>query len=166
MLKYLFAPLMLIVFLTGCRAGAVEIDRNPDTGMTDITVTLTESDINTLVQEALSRSANPLLRNPSVDLQTGAFVINGEHDRQDGGGTVSGSIRVAVSLVNGALQVSVTQADIEGWDVGDARIEQFNQQLATALGQRALQRNANAQLTDVTITPDSFTFTLSIASRR
>lgn len=152
---------LCIIPLAACNR-SVDVQRNDD-GTADITVTLTESDINSAIEAALNEGDDPLLRDPEVDLQPGRIVVSGEHDRRDGGGRVSGSITLSVTVVNGSLNVEATAIDIEGFDAGDEALQEFNERLASRLGARAGRDNSNAQLTDVTITDDNLSFTLRVS---
>lgn len=157
----LFLLLMLLFSLAACNQ-SLDVQVNED-GTATISVSLSEAEVNTLVQTALSNSGNPLLRNPSVDLQPGQIVISGEHERRDGGGSVSGTVTVSVAVVNGELQVQVTDVNVEGLDISDERIQEFNEALAERLGGRARQGNGNATLESVTITNDNLTIAIRVS---
>jgi regulator of protease activity HflC (stomatin/prohibitin superfamily) len=164
MLQRVFLFLVAVVSLAACQFGSVSVERNAD-GTADVTVSLTESEANTMIQAALEQSANPLLRNPSVDLQSGQLVISGEHDRKDGGGRVSGTASVTLAVVNGEIQAQVTSATFEGWDVSDARIAEFNQQLAAQLGGRARRDNARATLSSITISDNALNIVVTVQTQ-
>ncbi len=151
LLMFIFAVPLLLV---GCNRANVDVERNPAGGFT-ITATLTEAEVNTAIESALAQSANPLLRDPQVDLQAGQIVINGQHDRRDGGGTVSGSVTVTLSVQNGALTAQITQADIEGLDLTDERIADFNARLAEGLARRAENNRGLITMQSVTVTADN-----------
>lgn len=153
---------VLILGLVACNRGNVsDVQRDPNGGV-DATVSLTEQEVNDTVAEALARQGNPLLRNPKIDLQPGQLVINGERDRVNGQGTVSGSITVTITVQNGTILPQITKADIEGWDATDARVAEFNQRLAEAFNRRANSDNKQITFTAVTITDTNLTFTVNI----
>ena len=153
---------MLVLGLAACNRGNVsDVQRDPNGGV-DATVSLTEQEVNDTVAEALSKQANPLLRNPKIDLQPGQLVINGEHERRDGKGTVSGSVTLTITLQNGSLLAQITKADIEGFDASDPRIAEFNQKLADAFNRRANRDNKQITFTAITITDTNLTFTINI----
>lgn len=161
----MFTRMMLLflvaVGLVACNRDSFGAQRNQAGGL-DITVSATEAEVNTLIQTALTQSANPLVRNPSVDLQDGQIVISGEHDKRDGSGQrVNGTITVVPSVVDGRLAVQVTSVNIEGWDASDARVQQINQKIEQALQGRAVQDNPNVDLTRVTVNNDNLSFTIS-----
>jgi DUF2993 family protein len=153
---------LLLLVLAGCNRGEVVDVQRDANGGADLTYKLTESEINAAVSEALSLSANPLLRNPQVDLQPGQIVVNGEHDRRDGKGTVSGSITITLSIQSGTLLAQVTQANIEGWDASDERIAEFNQRLADNFSRRANRENKQITFTSVAITADAVELVFNI----
>ncbi len=164
MLQRVIPFLLAAISLAACNFGGVSVERNSD-GTTDVIVSLTESEVNTLIQAALEQSADPLLRNPSVDLQPGQIVISGEHDRRDGGGRISGTVTMSISVVNGDVQAQITAVNIEGWDASDARIQEFNRQLAQLLGGRARQDNARATLSAITITNDALQIRITVQTQ-
>lgn len=155
-----FLWLCLILSLAACQFGNVNVQR--DENATTLTITMTEADVNALVQAALAASENPFLRNSSVDLRNGAVVIRGSHDRQDGQGTVNGSVAVKVSAAGGQPQIEITNVDIAGLAMSDDRLQQFNAQLAAQLGNRAVQDNRRAQISSIAITENSLEIVLTI----
>lgn len=153
---------LLLLSLVACNRGTVsDVQRDPNGGV-DATVTLTEQEVNDAVTDALSKQANPLLRNPKVDLQAGQLVINGEHERRDGKGKVSGSVTVMISVQDGALLPQITKADIEGWDATDSRIAEFNQKLTDAFNRRANRDNKQITFQSIAITDNDLTFTVNV----
>lgn len=161
MLKRLVLLTVLPFVLAACQFGNVSVQRNEGGGAA-VTITLSESEVNTLVQTALTGTGNPLLRNPTIDLQPGQIVINGTHDRRDGSGTVSGSVTVTLSVSGGKVQAQITAANIEGVALTDERIASLNQQLAIVFGNRINRDNRNAQVTAITITDSSIQITISV----
>jgi hypothetical protein len=142
----------LLMILAGCNRGDVTDIQRDANGGADVTYKITESEINTAISSALAASANPLLRNPTVDLQPGQIVIKGERDRLDGSGRISGSVTLTLTVQNGALLAQITKADIEGWDASDARIAEFNQRLTDDFTRRANRDNKQITFTSATIT--------------
>ncbi len=136
--------------LAACNRGTVGVQGNGD-GTATVTVTATEAEVNDAIVDALNVSS-PLLRNPSVDLQPGQIVINGEHERRDGGGRVSGSVTMTLSVQDGALLAQVVSANIEGLDMSDARITDFNQRMTERMTGRAGRDNRVVTMQSVTIT--------------
>lgn len=153
--RMLLLMALLIALLAGCNRGEVtDIQRNPEGGA-DVTVRLTEAEINEAIADALATAVNPLLRNPQVDLQAGQIVVNGEHDRPVGQGTVSGSVTITLTIQDGTLLAQITQANIEGWDASDERIARFNERLANNFSRRANRENSPITFKSVTVTDDA-----------
>ncbi len=165
MLPRLLLVLLLPLTLAACNRDNVDVQRNGD-GTATITVTVQESEVNTMIVTALERADDPLLRNPSVDLQDGRIVVSGDYERQDGGGTVSGTMTLTATVVNGSLQIQVTDVTIQDFSMDDARIAEFNQNLAEAMAGRARQDNPRATLQSVTITDNTFSMTIVTETRR
>lgn len=153
--------LIVPLLLTACNQG-ISIERNPAGGV-DISATLNEADVNTVVTNALNASTDPVLHNVSVDLQPGRIVVNGEYDRQNGSGRASGSLTISVSAQNGALQVQVTDINAGGLTLTDSRLTTFNQQLQQRLTQRA-SNNPNITVQSVNITDSNLNITINAQS--
>lgn len=152
----------LMLAMTACNRGSVSDVQVDPAGGVDATVTLTEQEVNDAVVEALSKQANPLLRNPVVDLQAGQIVINGEHERRNGQGTISGSVTVTVTVQDGGLLAQVTSTTVDGWDATDARVAEFNQRLAEGFNRRANRDNGQLTFKAITITDTNLSFTINI----
>lgn len=153
-IRIVLLTLVLPFLLIGCNRANVDVERNPDGGVT-VTATLSESDVNAAIDEALSQAENPLLRDPQVDLQAGQIVVNGQHERRDGGGTVSGSLTITVSVQGGLVAAQITQSDIEGFDLSDERIAQFNERLSNSLSRRAERDRGLITVQSINITDDA-----------
>ncbi len=150
---FLRMVLLGVIALTfsACNRGEVaDIQRNPEGGV-DVSVKFTETEVNEIVTEALSRTENPLLRTPTIDLQNGTMIVRGEHERRDGSGTIRGSLSLTITVQNGALTVTITQADIDGISLTDSSIQDLNARLAENFTQRANRENRQITFTSVFI---------------
>ncbi len=167
MKKMLLIASVLLIVLAACNMGNVGIDRNPNGGI-DISLTLTESEVNTLITEAIAQAEasgeSVRVRNPSVDLQAGQMVISGEYEQQNGTGNfVNGSLTLAVTTSDGQVQVAVTQADIQGIEANDERLQQIADRINQALNSRASRDNGpNVRLTGATITDTDMTLVINL----
>jgi formylmethanofuran dehydrogenase subunit C len=151
-IRTLLLTLFMIVGLAACnRDNVTSVERSAEGGV-DVTVKLTEQEVNEAITTVLAVSANPLLRNPTVDLQAGQIVVNGEHERRDGQGKVTGSITITVAVQDGLLLPQITQADIEDFDLSDARVAEFNQRLQADFNRRANRDNKQLTFKSVAIT--------------
>ena len=161
MFKQIALLLLLMMGLVACNQGNFSAKGNPDGGI-DITITATESEINTMLTNALTQSSGAAFRNPSIDLQPGQIAISGEVERQNNSGEyINADIVVSVGVADGVLSAQVTYVNVEGWAADDARITEINQQIEQALQGRAVRDNPNVKLTAITITDDSLKFTLN-----
>ena len=153
---------MVVLGLAACNRGNInDVQRDPNGGV-DITVSLTEQEVNDAVVEALSKQGNPLLRNPKVDLQPGQLVINGEHERRDGQGTVSGNIIITIAVQDATILPQISKANVEGWDASDSRIAEFNQRLTDVFNRRANRDNNQITFKSITISDTDLTFIVNI----
>lgn len=165
MIQRLILILIAIFTLAACNRDNVTVRPEGD-GSTTVTVTLSEAEFNTVIAAALANTANPLLRDPSVDFQNGQVVISGEHDRRDGNGRVSGTLTMQVQVVNGAIDAQITAVNIEGLDMSDERIAELNQRLAERLAERAQRDNPLATLSSINITDDAIEINITITRAR
>ncbi|MFQ3647292.1 MAG: hypothetical protein SNJ80_10215 [Anaerolinea sp.] len=152
---------LLGLWLAGCTLGGVDVQGNPEGGL-DITVRLTENEVNALIMGVLANNPSIPLRNVTADLQPGRIVLNGTYNRPTGG-TANGRIVLSVSVVDGVIRPVITEVDIEGFSANDATLRQFNDQLGQALGARGTQANRNARITVLAITDTTLTFTLRVS---
>lgn len=153
--------LLVSIGLVACNRDNFSAERNPAGGV-DITVTATESEINTSLSTALAQSPNAAIRNASIDLQANQLVISGEVERQNGSGEyVDATFTVQFSIVDGRLSAEITDANVAGWSGTDARLADINQQIESALQGRAQRDNPNVKLTALVITDTNLTFTLN-----
>jgi hypothetical protein len=149
----------MMVVLSAC--AGISIERNAD-GSTSLNIGFTESEVNSFVQSALANNPNVPLRNTSVDLQNGLMVISGQYDRPNNGGTSNGTITLTMTVANGALQAQATNINVDGLTLDPTALQQFNNQLAQALGGNALQNNSGATLQSVTISADRLTIRIRL----
>ncbi|MCU0512537.1 MAG: hypothetical protein MUE40_08185 [Anaerolineae bacterium] len=162
----LISVLLLCVLLAGCQFGDVSIQPQGD-GTAAVTLTLTEAEVNALVQAALAATPNALLRDPVVDVQPGQMVISGSHLRRAGGGggggtSIAGSLTVTLTVADGRPVAQITAASIEGIALSDPRIAALNERLTQALGARFARDHANARLTAITLAGDALTVVLTV----
>ena len=149
-LVFLLVPLTLALLALACGGSAT------------IPITLTESDVNTLIQNSTATSGpDELLVNiSSVDMQDGFIRINGDYEREDGT-TVSGSCDLGMGVQNGMLEAEIIAVDIAGVDLDDARITRINEEMTEAFSQAASDTD-KVEFTSVTITEDKLTFAIKV----
>ena len=149
-LVFLLVPLTLAVLTLACGGSAT------------IPITLSESDVNTLIQNSTATSGpDELLVNvSSVDLQDGFIRINGDYEREDGT-TVPGSCDLSIEVQNGMLKAEIIAVDIDGVDLDDARITRINDEMTREFAQAASDTD-EVEFTSVTITEDTLTFVIKV----
>ncbi len=145
--------LLAALALAGCRRGTIQIQ--PDgSGGANVTVTWTEADVNSAIQDALTASGNPLLRNPTVDLQAGQIVVTGERDKVDGSGTVQGSFMLTLVAQDGAILPTISNLNVDGIAVNDQTVTNLNDRLRDAFNRRA-NLTRRISVTSITVTDTS-----------
>jgi uncharacterized protein YfaP (DUF2135 family) len=160
-MRTLFFSLILVLVLAGCNFGNnINVQQGAGGGL-DITVTLSESDVNQLLSQAIASNPEMRIEQAQIDLQPGALVINGNVAKQDGT-TAPGSITMSVGMGDGRVNVQVTSVNVDGFTADDARIADLNQRIADALNTRAQGDNTNAQITAVNVTEDGLTLTINV----
>jgi hypothetical protein len=166
-LKRILLVLCVAMLAAACNMGNVGIQQNPAGGI-DIQITLTESEVNTLVTQAIAQAEESgrsiRVQNPNVDLQPGQMVISGEYEQQNGTGNfVNGTITLGVTTVDGRVNVVVTSADVNGMQADDERLTEITNRINEVLNSRASRDNgANIALTAISITDNDMTMTINV----
>ncbi|MFN8376182.1 MAG: hypothetical protein U0694_25320 [Anaerolineae bacterium] len=167
LLKLALLTLLMALAAAGCNFGSVGVERNAQGGV-DVTITLSESEVNTLISEAITRAEENgravRIQNPSVDLQAGQIVISGDYEQQNGTGNfVNGSITLGVTVADGHVSVNVTAANIEGFTANDERLTAITDRINEALNNRASRDNgANITLTSITVSDNDMTMVINV----
>ncbi len=154
--KTMSALLVTLLFLTSaCKAN---IARNDDGSFT-VDTTITQQEL----QEAISAAiADPLVQDLQVSLQSGYVSVIGNRQRlNDAGKTDTLSFRLDLSVSNGQLIASVSDAQIDNFPIDQARVDNWNQTIANRLSKIG-QRNENNILQSVSITPEIVTMTWNV----
>lgn len=153
------SALLLLVVLAG--ACNVSINRNTD-GSLSVEASISETAIQAEIEAALN---DPLIQELSVDLQDGYILVTGERRRISGSQTDTLSFRLDLGVKDGHLSAVVSEAQIDGIPIDEARVKVWNQRIANRL-ERAGQRNPNSTLQSVTVTPDAVKMTWRVETRR
>ncbi|MDQ7023990.1 MAG: hypothetical protein Q9P44_00345 [Anaerolineae bacterium] len=160
MIQRIVLILIGIFALSAC--SGISINQGED-GQTILTISLTETEFNTLISSALANADEPLVQNANVDFQNGQVVISGENIRQ-GGGQISGTATMTIETVDGVVNVQIVSVDAAGIDITDDRITTLNQQLSQALAGLASENNSAATLESITITDDALQINIAIST--
>jgi hypothetical protein len=148
--------LVILAFLTSaCKAN---ISRNAD-GTFTVETTITQREL----QEVISTSiADPLVTNVTASLQAGYVLVSANHQRlNDASKTDTLSFRLDLSVSNGQLTASITNAQIDGVALEQNRVDNWNQTIANRLSNFG-ERRENATLQSVSITPELVTMTWNV----
>ena len=148
----------LIVFmflLSACRAN---INRNNDGSLT-VETTISQQEL----QDAIGASiADPLIKNVSVSLQSGYVLVSGERQRlNDASKSDVLTFRLDLSVSNGQLISSISNALLDGKPLEQNRVDNWNQTIANRLS-KLRQKNQNSTLQSISITPDMVTMTWNV----
>lgn len=163
-MRTLLLTLGLVLVLAACNFGNnVSVEQGEGGGL-DVTVTLSEQEVNQLLAQAVSNNPDIRIEQAQIDLQPGALVITGNVVKQDGT-TAPGSVSMSVGMGDGLVNVQVTSVNIDGFDANDERIASLNQRIADALNTRAQRDNASAQITAVNVTGDALSLTINVRTQ-
>ena len=151
-------PVLLIVlalFTSACKAN---VSRNDD-GSFAVETTISQQEL----QEVISSSiADPLVTNVTASLQQGYISVSADHQRlNDASKTDTLSFRLDLSVNNGQLIASITDAQIDGVAIEQNRVDNWNQTIANRLS-NFRERRENAALQSVSITPEVITMTWNV----
>ncbi len=128
-----------------------------------LTITLNESDVNRLIEQALVTTTNDgvIAQVTSVDMQDGFIRVYGSY-RRETGDTVTGSCDLVISAQDGMLQAEITAIDVEGFSIGDERITRLNERLAQAFAQAAADNQGQVEFTSAEISGDALKIGIKI----
>lgn len=148
--KILILLIVLTLSLTACNAN---IERNDD-GTFTVETTISQTEL----QDAISKSiADPLVQDVTVTMNSGYITVNGTRQRlNDSSQTDTMSFRLDLGVNNGELTASVSNAQIDGVSIDEARISNWNQTIANRLSNFG-GRSENSKLQSVSITPSNVT---------
>ena len=140
------------LILGACKA---DFSRNNDGSLTMETAVTQEQ-----IQETISSAiADPLIQDLTASLQNGYVSVSGTRQRlNDPGKTDTMSLRLDLGVSNGQLTASISDAQIDGVDIEQNRVDNWNQTIANRLSNFG-GRSENATLQSVAITPEQVTMT-------
>jgi hypothetical protein len=149
--------LLLIAVLMLTSACKANISRNDDGSVTAET-SITQQEL----QEVISSSiADPLIQQLNVSLQAGYISVSGTRQRLNDPSKIDKiSFRVDLSVSNGQLIASVSDAQIDGIAIEQNRVDNWNQTIANRISNFGGTRNATLQ--SVSITPQIVTMTWNV----
>ena len=140
------------LILGACKA---DFSRNDDGSLT-METTVTQEQIQETISSAI---ADPLIQDLTASLQNGYVSVSGTRQRlNDPGKTDTMSLRLDLGVSNGQLTASISDAQIDGVDIEQNRVDNWNQTIANHLSNFG-GRSENATLQSVAITPEQVTMT-------
>ncbi len=146
---FLIISILLLTSLA-CSMGGVTIDK----GKATIDVTLTEEQVNKLLQNAkvdVEVSAESLLKKvTSVEMHDGFIRVFGEDQLPDGT-PVQGSFDVSVNALNDELNIQIISTDIPGVSMDDPRILDANAELEKALTKSVSETNGEVLFKEASV---------------
>jgi hypothetical protein len=146
-------PILLLAISLLTSACKANISRNND-GTLTVEATVTQQELQDVINSSI---ADPLVQDLTVSLQTGYVSVTGTRQRlNDASKTDSLSFRLDLSVSNGQLIASVSDAQIDNTPIDQARVDNWNQTIANRLSNFGKR---NATLQSVSITPDLITLT-------
>ena len=147
--------IVLVLFTSACKAN---VSRNDD-GSFAVETTISQQEL----QEVISSSiADPLVTNVTASLQQGYISVSADHQRlNDASKTDTLSFRLDLSVNNGQLIASITDAQIDGVAIEQNRVDNWNQTIANRLSNFG-ERRENATLQSISIMPEVVTMTWTV----
>ena len=146
---------LVIVFMFLLSACNANIERNQDGSLT-VESTISQQELQDVVSAAI---ADPLMKNITVSLQSGYVSISGERQRlNDASKSDILTFRLDLSVNNGQLTSSISNAQLDGKPLEQNRVDNWNQTIANRLSNLG-QRNQNSTLQSISITTESVTMT-------
>ena len=140
------------LILGACKA---DFSRNDD-GSLIMETTVTQEQIQETISSAI---ADPLIQDLTASLQNGYVSFSGTRQRlNDQGKTDTMSFRLDLGVSNGQLTASISDAQIDGVEIEQNRVDNWNQTIANRLSNFG-GRSENATLQSVAITPEQVTMT-------
>ena len=137
--------LVFVLLLSACRAN---ISRNGDGSLT-VETSISQQELQTAITSAI---ADPLVKNITVSLQSGYINVSGERQRlNDASKTDNLTFRLDLGVNNGQLTSTISNALLDGKQIEQARVDNWNQTIANRLA-RLGQKNPNATLQSVSVT--------------
>ena len=147
--------IIVMLALSACKAN---VSRNDDGSLT-VETSVTQAQLQEIISSSI---ADPLIKSLTVTLQQGYVSVIGERERlNDASKTDTMSFRLDLGVSNGELTASITDAQIDGVAIEQARVDHWNQTISNRIANIG-SRNENAQLQSVSITPEEVLMTWTV----
>ena len=153
-----FLPLLLalILLLSACQRN---VTRNGN-GSVDVETSITQQEL----QEAINGGiADPLIQELTVSLQSGYILVSGTRQRlNDSSKSDTLSFQLDLSMRDGQLIATISNAQFDGFTVEQNRLELWNTTIANKIT-RIAQKSPNSTLTSVGVTPSAVNMTWTVS---
>jgi hypothetical protein len=146
---------LVVLLVTACTKNIV---RNDD-GTVAVETTISQQQLQEVITSAI---ADPLVKNVTVSLQSGYVLVSGERQRlNDSSKTDSLTFRLDLSVGNGQLSATISNAQIDGVSIEQNRVDNWNQTIANRLSNLG-KKNEKATLQAISITSELVTMTWKV----
>lgn len=146
---------LFALLLSACNAN---IQRNDDGSFT-VETTIGQVELQELISASI---ADPLIQDITVSMQNGYILVSGTRQRLNNSNeTDTLSFRLDLGVSNGKLTASISNAQIDGYSIDEARVNNWNQTIANRLSNIG-GRNENAKLQSVSITTSEVTMVWNV----
>ena len=153
--KIMVLVIVFMFYLSACKAN---IARNQD-GALSVETTISQQELQDVVSAAI---ADPLVKNITVSLQSGYVSVSGERQRLNNvSKTDMLTFRLDLSVNNGQLTSSISNAQLDGKPLEQNRVDNWNQTIANRLSNLG-QRNQNSTLQSISITTEAITMSWTV----
>lgn len=152
-----------VLFLLLLTAACGRVSVNRDENYNYVTVTLNEPEVAAVIVQLITQTERGLLQTASADLRSGEIIVTGTAIQN--GQTYDGSLTIAMSSDGNGLQVRVTSFNFAGFTADQARLDEFNANLAASISTRADSRSIDAVVSEVSITDTSLAVTIRTPRR-
>ena len=153
--KIMVLVIVFMFLLSACKAN---IARNQD-GALSVETTISQQELQDVVSAAI---ADPLVKNITVSLQSGYVSVSGERQRlNDASKTDMLTFRLDLSVNNGQLTSSISNAQLDGKPLEQNRVDNWNQTIANRLSNLG-QKNQNSTLQSISITTEAITMSWTV----
>ncbi len=144
-----------VFLLSACRAN---ISRNGDGSLT-VETSITQPELQDVIMSSI---ADPLVKTVTVSLQAGYINVSGERQRlNDASKMDTLTFRLDLGVNNGQLTSTISNAQLDGKPIEQARVDNWNQTIANRLA-RLAQKNPNATLQLVSVTTTGVSMTWNV----
>ena len=154
--RFPFLLLALILLLSACQRNAT---RNGN-GSVDVETSITQQELQEVINGGI---ADPLIQELTVSLQSGYILVSGTRQRlNDSSKSDTLSFQLDLSVRDGQLTATISNAQFDGFTVEQNRLELWNTTIANKIT-RIAQKSPNSALTSVSVKPSAVTMKWTVS---